>query len=269
MKTWGLIKNDIWVGIKSRKIRISIVLSIIMFMFLTIEVDDITRNHDNNIINFLYGSDYTHEGIKITMGTDGNIKRENDIPLKWILINIMVCTIFIDYFKEDFKKRGHLLFTRISKSKYYVVKSISLFISIFFFYICLFMGLIVANYTQSIEYIKEMTWAFVLYTLTSFTLLLLHNSLSLFINSKISLTLCIISILGVVKFDSPLVIGQHSIIARHIPFSKYNYLTNEKSTFYIILFISIISICSYILINSKRGIEERDYERSFRVKECQ
>lgn len=237
----NLLIFDIKNNISLRKYRILIAFIIILIVYILTLNLGIEIKHENSIINFFFGNDYPiqsggiidYEGIK---NDNGTIRITNII-----IVNILILFIFIDFMYEDFKKREYFLFCRISKIKYYLFKVVSLFINITIIYISLFLMFLLIDFKGSIVEINEVMRCFLFSTLTTFTVIELGVSITIIVNYKIGLLLSLGSILGVIANKSPLIILQHSIIARHMPYSTFDYLSFEKSFIYLLIYIILIS----------------------------
>lgn len=257
-----LLVYDLKHSFNQRIVRICILLLFTTLLY-AITLDNFRyKQHNSDIINFMYGVDYV--STDLNNYSNELVSSDNNLNIL-ILINSLFLFTFIDYYKSSFNKSGIFIFTRIKKDKFYILKTISMFLNISILYIIIFLIFISFSIGNSIPYMTEISSVALLNILTTFTILLLYNSVNLFFNNKIALSIAVFSIVGTTKFNTPLLIMQHSIVARHVPYSKFETLTNIKSYIYILMYLIIIITLTYYNINNV-GIFKGEINGNFKGK---
>ena len=92
---------------------------------------------------------------------------------------------------------------------------------------------------------------FIMYTLTSISLVLVFITLTLWLKPVYSFIVDIVICLLSVFSQSKLFLGQHSLLLRHVPFDTFHDLTLNYSIIYNLVLISIVIIIGYILSSKK------------------
>lgn len=169
-------------------------------------------------------------------------------PVIWFTINSFIIYCVGSFFYDDMKVNGKYLLIRTGKMiLIYISKLIWSFIMVILYYtimisICVIIGYLLQsniciNAKENLQYLNINTitmikMVFFMYTLTSFSLIVIFINLSINIEPVyaflLDIVLCIVSVFS----NNVFWIGQHSLLLRHMPFNIFNGITLSNSIVY-------------------------------------
>ncbi|MGE8057066.1 hypothetical protein ACQKOD_24795 [Bacillus mycoides] len=260
----NILKRDLLHGIYNNQYKY---LTFIMFiLLLSISNGNAIKNEGGNIVD-LFFVNYKDMGYAMGIG------EMNRLPIIWILINVFVAFIIGDFIKTDLKNNAVYVLTRTKSFKeYWISKVLWVFINVLFLYVglfiityftgCLFINnsiewsslsniLIKNMLVQDITAKEFMVSLFLLYFTTSFTISLLQINLTLFIKSRYSFLIIILTACLSIFIDNQMFPAIHSMILKHNYFDSIHELTILKSIIYNIVFSSIAIYSGYKIITKK------------------
>lgn len=254
---WTLIKRDIKTSKKSMIIRFGIFFGIFtLYLFLTIYrfQGEFLIDSKSLILEVFKGSEY----LKLTRELMNNLY---EFPTMWMFINSFILYAVGDYFYRDIKLNGRYMLIRVKKMRLiYIAKIVwSIFIILIYYGVLIalayFLGKLFENglYTPndfnyfSISTIKLIWNVFILYSLTSITLVSIFITLTLKIKPANSFFITMLLSISALYTKSKFFIGQHNLILRHLPFdTEHNFTVGQSVIFNIILTLAVVFIGKYI-----------------------
>lgn len=210
-------------------------------------------NINTMIFNTFKGCDFIEVGAKF------------DLPLLWLFINSYIIYAVGDYFYEDIKvNEKYVLIRSKNMGQIYIAKIVWSILMIFIYYgvLILITSVVGSIFSREAtryidkEYLKVDTLiliknVFIMYTLTSISLVVIFITLTLCLKPTYSFIVDIVICLLSVFSSSNLFLGQHSLLLRHVPFNTFHNLTLNYSIIYnLVLFIIVITI-GYTLSSKK------------------
>lgn len=238
-----LLRRDISMNFKSILVKLGIffiiytILNVVIVMNIaTYEIVD----SKSIIMKLLQGCNYV-------VSNDTGIVNDFKFPIEWLFINGYIIYVIGEYFYRDIKNNGIYLIVRCKrKTDIFISKIIYNFLIIILYYslilsISAICGYVFKNneymyidenyFKLGIEYLVIM--AMILYSLTSMTLSIIFCTLTIKIKPIYSFLICIVLCITSVFSESKILIGQHSLILRHLPFNNISF---EYSIIFNIIF---------------------------------
>lgn len=260
---FSLIKRDIKMSKKSTLIR----FGIFFIIFTAYILLNIYRLYDYQIINSKSLILEIFRGCNYVEITGGVLNKIFEFPIIWLFINTFIIYAVGDYFYRDIKVNGRYVLIRVRKMYLiYIAKIVwSIFLVVLYYGLLLtiigILGYLFSNNQYQyvdpnyfkIDTLKLIIYVFVLYSLTSVSLITIFITLTLKIKPVycflIDTALCVSSIF----VESKLFIGQHNLLIRHVPFDTAHNFTIYNS----IIFNVVITICLIIIgvrVSAKKEI---------------
>lgn len=238
-----LLRRDISMNFKSILVKLGVffiiytILNVVIVMNIaTYEIVD----SKSIIMKLLQGCNYV-------VSNDTGIVNDFKFPIEWLFINGYIIYVIGEYFYRDIKNNGIYLIVRCKrKTDIFISKIIYNFLIIILYYslilsISAICGYVFKNneymyidenyFKLGIEYLVIM--AMILYSLTSMTLSIIFCTLTIKIKPIYSFLICIVLCITSVFSESKILIGQHSLILRHLPFNNISF---EYSIIFNIIF---------------------------------
>lgn len=245
--------------IKTSKKSILIKLGIFFTIFTTYTLLIIHRFHDYQIINSKSIILEVFKGCEYIEVSEGLIDKSFQFPTIWLFINSFIIYILGDYFYKDIKTNGKYLLIRVKKMQLIYISKIiwSIFLIILYYSILLLIsGLLGYLFrTNTYEYIDLNYFKigtinliidiFILYSLTSISLVIIFITLTLKIKPVYSFLIDIVLCISSLYVENKFFIGQHNLLIRHVPFDSIHDLTMHDS-----IILNFIIIIYFIIIGS-------------------
>lgn len=259
----SLVRRDI----KTSKKSILIKLGIFFTIFTSYILLNIYRLHDYQIINSKSIILEVFKGCKYVEVSKGIIDNFFDFPTVWLFINSFIIYTLGDYFYKDIKTNGKYVLIRVKKMQLIYISKIIwsiLLIVLYYAILLLISGLLGYLFrTSTYEYIDPNYFKictleliiniFILYSLTSISLVVIFITLTLKIKPVYSFLIDTILCVSSLYVKNKFFIGQHNLLIRHVPFDSTQNLTIYDS----IIYNLILTICVIIIgskVSSKKEI---------------
>lgn len=240
-----LLKRDIAMNFKSIIVKLGLffIIYAILNVVIVMNVSGYEIVNSKSIImKLLQGCNYV-----VSSGT--GISNDFKFPMEWLFINGYIIYVIGEYFYRDIKRNGIYLIVRCKRrTDIFISKIIYNFMIIILYYSLILSINVICGYIfqdNKYMYIDEnyfkieigylVIMSMILYSLTSMTLSIIFCTLTIKIKPIYSFLLCTVLCIVSVFSESKMLIGQHSLILRHLPF-------NNISFEYSIIFNIIVSI---------------------------
>ncbi len=251
----SLIKRDI----RTSKRSISIKFGTFFTIFIAYVLLVIYHRYNYEIVNTNSLIFEIFKGCTYIESSTGLSTSGFKFPIIWLFINSFIIYAVGNYFYEDIKINGKYVLIRVKKMQYiYIAKIIWSIVMIIAYYVILLLisamlgylfrtdiyKYIDPNYLKidTIDLIKNI---FVLYTLTSISLVVIFTTLTLKIKPVYAFLINIVLCASSIFVESKFFIGQHSILIRHTPFDLVHNFTMYDSIIYnLIITTCVIAIGS-------------------------
>ena len=259
----SLVRRDF----KTSKASISIKFSIFFVIFSLLTMLTIYKVYDFQIINsksiileLFKGCDFLQFSGKVVVSGF-------QFPFSWLLINTFIIYALGDYFYKDIKENGKYLLIRVKKMKLIYIAKIIWSITMINLYYCILiiiagvLGALFSNGSYEYmnpNYLKISTfnligYIFVLYTLTTISLVIFFITLTMKVKPVYSFLIVVVLYTSSLFVDSKLFIGQHSLLIRHVPFNYIHNFTLVDSIIFNLVF-SILFFFVGAILSSKKEV---------------
>ncbi len=253
----SLIKRDIRTSKKSILIKFGTFFTIFIAYALLV----IRHRHNYEIINTNSLIFEIFKGCKYIESSTELSTSGFKLPVIWLFINSFIIYAVGNYFYEDIKINGKYVLIRVKKMQYIYLSKIiwSIIIIILYYSFLLLISAVLGylfrtdiykyidpNYLKidTLDLIKNI---FVLYTLTSISLVVIFITLTLKIKPVYAFLIDIVLCTSSIFVESELFIGQHSLLIRHTPFDLVHNFTMYDSIIYnLIITTGVIAIGSVL-----------------------
>ena len=256
-----LIRRDIKMSKRSILIKFGIFLTI----FITYVLLLIYRFNDYQIINSRSVILEVFKGLEYLEISGGLLDKFFQFPTIWLFINGFIIYAIGDYFYQDIKINGKYILIRVKKMQHIYISKIvwSIFLVTLYYGVILFisglLGYLFQNNTYEYidpNYLKISTMSlivnvFILYTLTSISLVVIFITLTLKIKPVYAFLIDIVPCILSLYVENKFFIGQHNLLIRHIPFDLAHNLTVYDSVIYNLIVTTFLIIIGSIAASKK------------------
>ncbi len=251
----SLIKRDIRTSKRSILIKFGTFFTIFIAYVLLV----IHYRYNYEIINANTLIFEIFKGCKYVESSTGLSISGFKFPVIWLFINSFIIYAVGNYFYKDIKINGKYVLIRVKKMQYiYIAKIIWSIVMIIAYYVILLLVSAMLGYLfrtdiykyidpnylkiDTIDLIKNI---FVLYTLTSISLVVIFITLTLKIKPEYAFLINIVLCASSIFVENKFFIGQHSLLIRHTPFDLVHNFTMYDSIIYnLIITTCVIAIGS-------------------------
>lgn len=236
--------------------KIYIVVLIIFTILNLIKVNSCIEFGTNGAIDIFI---YIYGGIPFT-----KYLSDLRLPLIWLSINLIIILIVTKYTKDNFKS-GYIYTVIRSKNivLFWISRLVVVFVNILVYYAIIFTSYIVIVYSTSKIHFNQMlingevyTMKYIiiiaacLYITTSLVLCFITITLSIQFDVKYVVIVAIILLVCTLFLDTFLIVGQGSLLLRHLPFYD-TWISLDLSIIYNLICALLIGIGGVVLIYYK------------------